>query len=92
GIIQDVPNGAKRSAERLRAAADIGAAEAAQIAETRAVRINTALAWIDLYFAKRRLAALEEIAVGIGKLHATAPARLASGAQRPAQAIEPERL
>ena len=92
GVIQDVPNGAKRRAERLRAAADIGAAEAGQIAEGRTVRINAALAWIDLYFAKRRLAALEDIGIGIGKLHATAPARLASGAQRPAVAIEPERL
>ena len=92
GIIQEVPNAAKRRAERLRASADIGAAEAEQSAETRTVRVNAALAWIDLYFSKLRLEALEEIGAAIAKLRSTGPARVVSGSQRPGQSIEPDRL
>jgi outer membrane protein TolC len=92
GVIQDVPNGAKRRAQRQRAAADIGAAEAEQGVEARMVRVSTALAWIDLFYAKRRLAALDEIEMVLAKLRQTAPAGLASGVRRPAQTLEPERL
>ena len=92
GVIQDVPNGAKRQAARDRAAADIGAAEAGDQVEGRSVRLNTALAWIDLYYAERRLAALDEVEQAIKPLHAAAPAQIASGAYRPAQALEADQL
>lgn len=92
GVIQDVPNGAKRRAQRQRASADIGAAEAGQVVEARTVRVSTALAWIDLYYAERRLAALDEVKASLAKLRKTAPSQLASGSQRPAQTLEPERL
>ncbi len=89
---QDVPNGAKRRAGRSRAAADISQAEAAQILERRQVRIAAGVAWIDLYYARRRLAALDQIGRAIAPLRDTAPAGLASGALRPAQTGEPEQL
>ncbi len=89
---QDVPNGAKRRAGRSRAAADISQAEAAQILERRRVRIAAGLAWIDLYYAQRRLAALDQVGAAIAPLQSTAPAGLASGALRPAQTVEPEQL
>jgi len=92
GVIQDVPNIAKRRAQRQRAAADIGAAEAGQVVQTRSVRVSTALTWIDLFYAKRRLAALDEVETVLAKLRQTAPSGLASGVQRPAQTLEPERL
>ena len=92
GLMQDVPNGAKRSAERARAGADIGAAQSSQVVEARNVRLSTALAWVDLYFAERRLAALDEIETALEPLRQTAPSRLAAGSARPAETLEADQL
>ena len=92
GVSQEVPNLAKRRAGRARAGADISQAEAAQGLERRKVRIAAGLAWIDLYYAERRLAALDQIERALAPLRNSAPAQLASGAQRPAQTLEPEQL
>src|SRR3546814_4141596 len=61
GISQDVPNAAKRHAQQARAQADIAAAEANGFVEVRRVKVVTALAWIDLYYAERRLAAIDAV-------------------------------
>jgi outer membrane protein TolC len=92
GVMQDVPNGAKRRAERERATADIGAAESGQAVETRNVRLAVALAWVDLYYAQRKLAALDEIEAALKPLHDTAPAQVAAGSSRPAAALEADEL
>ncbi|MFC0589413.1 TolC family protein [Novosphingobium aquiterrae] len=92
GIEQAFPNPAKRRAQRGRAQADIGVAEADLAVEAQNVRLETALAWIDLYYAKRRLAQLERLDESLGDLQATVSARLASGSARPSQALEPEQL
>ncbi len=92
GVTQEVPNGAKRQAGRDRAAADIAAAQTASEAEGREVRLNTALAWIDLYYARKRLAALDEIDRALAPLRTSAPAQVAAGSTRPSLALEPERL
>ncbi|MDP3748314.1 MAG: TolC family protein [Phenylobacterium sp.] len=92
GVTQDIPNAARRRADRERAAADIGAAENAQAVESRNVRLNTALAWIDLYYAKKRLAALDQVDKALAPLKSSAPSRIASGSARPSEALEPEQL
>jgi cobalt-zinc-cadmium efflux system outer membrane protein len=92
GVTQDMTNGAKRQAARERASADIGAAQASQVVEARTVQLNTALAWIDLYFAERRMAALDEATAAIAKMRAAAPAQVSAGTARPSQALEPELL
>lgn len=92
GVMQEAPNGAKRRAARERASADVGAAQASQIVEARNVRISAALAWVDLYFSTRRLAALDEIEAALAPLRKTAPSQLASGVARPGQTVEPEQL
>jgi outer membrane protein TolC len=92
GLMQDVPNLAKRHSARERAAADIGAAEVGRTAQAREVRLGAALAWIGLYYAERRLAALDDINQTLAKLRAAAPSQLASGAMRPAQTLEPEQM
>lgn len=92
GVTQDVPNGAKRAAARSRAQADIDAAQSGQAVEARNVRLSAALAWIDLYYAKHRLAALDEVDRAIAPLRTSAPSQLAAGALRPSQAVEPEQL
>ncbi|HEY2050483.1 MAG TPA: TolC family protein [Caulobacteraceae bacterium] len=90
GVSQEVPNVARRRAARERAAADIGAAEVGQRGEARDVRVNTALAWINLYYAEHRLAVLNEIDRALASLRQTAASRLASGAARPGETLEPE--
>ena len=92
GVEQAFPNPAKRRAQRGRAQADIGVAEADLAVEAQNVRLGPALAWTDLYYAKRRLAQLERLYESLGDLQATVSARLASGSARPSQALEPEQL
>lgn len=90
GVMQEVPSGAKRDARVARAAADIGAAEVQAMVEARAVRLATALAWLDLYYAKRRLAALDSLAQTLAPVIGTAPSAVASGMSRPAETVGPE--
>ncbi len=92
GVMQDFPSFAKRRAARERAAADVGAAEVGRTAEARQVRLETALAWIDLYYAERRLAALATIDQELTRLRESVPSQIVSGAMRPAQTLESERL
>nr|WP_225010954.1 TolC family protein [Novosphingobium percolationis] len=92
GIEQPFPNPAKRRAQRSRAQAGIGVAEADLAVEAQNLRLETALAWVDLYYAKRRLARLQVLDQSLGELQATVSARLASGAARPSAALEPDQL
>ncbi|MCI3130910.1 TolC family protein [Phenylobacterium aquaticum] len=92
GIMQDMPNGAKRAAERTRAQTDIQAAGTAAQVGARDVRTATALAWINLYYAERRLSAIDELAKSLDPLWNSAPSTVASGAARPAQSLEVEQM
>jgi outer membrane protein TolC len=92
GVSQEVPSAAKRRSERAVAATFISEAEAQQLLEQRRVRIAAGLAWIDLYYAERRLAALNEVEEALAPMRSSAPAQLASGAERPSQTLEPEQL
>lgn len=92
GVEQAFPSPAKREAQRTRAQADIGIAEEELAVEIQNVRLETALAWIDLYYAERRLVQLQRLDQSLGDLQATVSARLASGSARPSEALEPEQL
>lgn len=92
GVMQDVPNAARRRAEVAGASAEIGVAQAETAEAQRNVRVTTALAWIDLAYAERRLAALDQLVGGLKDLWAAQPASVASGASRPAVGLEPRRL
>lgn len=92
GVSQQFINPAKRHARAARAGAEIGIAEAGVEVEARSVRLETALAWIDLYYGEKRLAQLKELDESLGDLQATVTARLTSGSARPSQAFEPEQL
>ncbi len=88
GFSQDMPSAAKRQARIGRAQADIAAAGAEGAVEARQVRIATALAWIDLLYAQRKLAALDGVIAQLAPLWTAAPSGVASGRSRPAQALE----
>ena len=92
GVSQQFINPAKRRARAVRAGADISIAEAGVEVEVRNVRLETALAWIDLYYGERRLSQLKLLDESLGNLQATVTARLTSGSARPSQAFEPEQL
>lgn len=92
GVSQQFLNPAKRRARAARAGADIGIAEAEVQVEARNVRLETALAWIDLYYSGRRLEQLKLLDGSLADLQATVTARLTSGSARPSQAFEPEQL
>lgn len=92
GVSQQFVNPAKRRARAARAGADIGIAEAEVAVEARNVRLETALAWIDLHYGERRLAQLKLLDESLADLQATVTARLTSGSARPSQAFEPEQL
>ncbi|CAN5342808.1 TolC family protein [soil metagenome] len=91
GFAQDVPSRDKRRARASQARAVITAGEAQRLVEMRKVRVAAALAWVDLYYAQRKLAALQILGAELKIGAATAPARLASGAVRPAGTLQPER-
>lgn len=92
GFSQQFPNLAKRHARSARASAAIGIAEAGELVEARNVRVETALAWIDLYYGERRLAQLDLLDASLDDLQKTVTARLASGSARPSQTLEPDQL
>lgn len=92
GLSQEFPNGAKRRARKDQAQSDIQIAQAERYSEIQDVGLSTAMAWVELYYAGRRLNILNVLGQSLDELSATAAARLESGAARPAQAFEPERL
>lgn len=92
GVSQQFINPAKRRARAARASAEIGIAEAGARVELRSVRLQTALAWVDLLYAEKRLEQLTLLDGSLHDLQATVAARLASGSARPSQALEPDQL
>lgn len=87
GVSQDIPNLAKRRAQRGRADADIAVADAGALVEGRVVEVQTAVAWINLAYAERRLGALDDVLARLGRLVRTSPSAVASGSARPAQTL-----
>lgn len=91
GITQDVPSSASRRAARSAAQAGISLSRAEGDVEALTIRAEAALAWIDLHFSQRRLAALDEVIKTLRPLVEAAPAGVASGRSRPGEALEPLR-
>ncbi|MBV1692651.1 TolC family protein [Novosphingobium sp. G106] len=87
GVSQDIPNLAKRHAQQARADSDIKAAEADTAVEARTVEVGTALAWINLAYAERRLAALDDVLSRLERVVGTTTSAVASGNARPAQTL-----
>lgn len=92
GVMQEIPNRARRRAETAGAQAEIGLAQAQRAMTEREVRVGTALAWLDLYYAEQRLVALAEVQRQLQPLWDAAPSGVASGATRPAMALAPVKL
>lgn len=87
GLSQEITNPAKRRAQRTRASADIAVAEAGAVLEARTVEVETAIAWITLAFAQKRLAAVDAVRAKLDRLARTTPAAVAAGNARPGQTL-----
>lgn len=92
GLQQEVPSRARRRAERRIAEADIGVARAREDITLWDVEVATGQAWIDLYYAERRLAEMDDVLTALDPLWETAPSGVASGTSRPAQSLGPVEL
>ena len=87
GFSQQFPNPSKRRAQVGRAQWDIAIAQAESAVEARSVEISVAMAWIDLAYAQRRLAVLDDVMARLARYVAAAPSAIASGKARPAQVL-----
>ena len=92
GFMQDVPNRARRRASLAGAGAAISEAEAKRQVEVRRVKVAAALAWVDLAYAERRLAALDQVFASLTPLWEAQPSAVASGRSRPGQALAPVQM
>ena len=88
GVMQDMPSGAARRAEVERAEAGVRVADAQALSAARDVRLATALAWVDLYYAQARLAALDDIERTLRPVLDAAPSSVAQGV-RPGETVDP---
>jgi outer membrane protein TolC len=85
GLMQEVPNSAKREARAAGAEARVQREVALLSAAQLAVRRDAALAWLAVYFAERRVARLDELERENRLLIDTLDARIASGQAMPAE-------
>jgi cobalt-zinc-cadmium efflux system outer membrane protein len=92
GVMQEVPNAGRRRAAVTGAHAAISQADAERQAEVRKVKVATALAWIDLAYAERRLAAVDKVLASLTPIWNAQPSAVAAGRQRPGQALAPVQM
>jgi outer membrane protein TolC len=87
GVMQELPNAGKRNARIARAQAAIGEARAEVDAHHREVAVGAGLAWLDVFYAQRRTAALEGLAAENRLLADTVAPRIANGSATAAEAV-----
>ncbi len=85
GLMQEVPNRAKREARAAGADARVQRERALLVAMQLSVQRDAALAWLGVYFAERRIARLSELERENRVLIETLDARIASGQSMPAE-------
>ena len=89
GLMQDVPNGAKREARAAAANAAVAQAEAERLVSILTVRRDTALAWLDRYYLERRSALFDELDRENQLLARAVQAQFAAGRDMPAEVLAP---
>ncbi len=89
GLMQEIPNAAKRRAEKEIAEAGIARAEAARAIERQRVRRETAVAWIRRYHLERKGALLDDFERENRLLEEGVLARIAAGEARAPEAVMP---
>lgn len=90
GVMQEVPNRAKRQARTDAAEANIARTEAERRVGIQTVRRDTALAWLNRYYLERRGALLDELDSENQLFAQAVQAQLAGGRGMPADAVIPK--
>jgi cobalt-zinc-cadmium efflux system outer membrane protein len=89
GLMQDIPNGAKRAAQSDAATAAVARAEAERRLSVLTVRRETALAWLDRYYLERRAALFNDLDRENQLFGAAVQAQFAAGRGMPADVVVP---
>ncbi|WP_338525525.1 TolC family protein [Pseudomonas batumici] len=79
GLRQDVPNGDKRLARKQLALANVDVAEAERRASLLEVKRQTALAWLNVYYAELSVKNFDQLDHQVALLRSTTPSRIAAG-------------
>ncbi len=90
GVMQAFPNAAKRRAREDVATANVDVAEAQRLIGRLKVRRDTALAWLSIYFAERKVALLDELDQENKVLAEAVKAQIASGRGQVVDAVMPK--
>ena len=85
GLMQEVPNAAKRQARAAGAQARVERERALLVVAELAVRRDAALAWLATHFAEQRLAQIDALARENETMASTLEARVAGGKALPAE-------
>ncbi|MDB5980774.1 MAG: transporter [Pseudomonas sp.] len=79
GISQDVPNSDKRQARKSLAEASVTRAQAEQRAALLETKRQTALGWLEVYYAERSVQLFDQLDRQVALLRSTTQARIAGG-------------
>jgi outer membrane protein TolC len=89
GLMQEVPNAAKREARRESAQAAVARAETEERAEALKLRREAAAAWIGRYYAEQRVALFDDLEKENRVLAEAVRAQIAGGRGQPADTVMP---
>lgn len=90
GIMQDIPNAAKRRAQVDVSTAKIDVAQAQRPITLLKLRENTAIAWLNRYYLERKIALFDSLFSENKLLAQTVRAQIASGRGQVADAVLPQ--
>jgi outer membrane protein TolC len=90
GVMQDIPNGAKRDAQTAAATAAVARAEAERRVSILTVRRDTAVAWLGRYYLERRSALFDELERENELFAQAVQAQFAAGRGMPADIVQPK--
>ncbi len=88
GLMQEVPNSDKRQARRQLAEASVVRAEAEQRATQLEIKRQTALSWLDVYYAERSVSLFDQLERQIDMLRSTVQSLIAGGSAQPGELLQ----
>lgn len=88
GLMQEVPNSDKRQARRQLAEASVVRAEAEQRAMQLEIKRQTALSWLDVYYAERSVGLFDQLDRQIDMLRSTVQSLIAGGSAQPGELLQ----
>jgi len=90
GVMQDIPNAAKRRAQVEVSSAKVDVAEAQRPITRLKIRESTAIAWFNRYYLERKIALFDQLSAENKLLAQTVHAQIAAGRGQVADALLPQ--